>query len=494
MNRILAIAGRILQQFIHDKRTLMLLFIAPILVLWLLTVLLGTSSYEPKIVADDLPEGYVKELENQDATIVEMEQKEAAVMLKNAEIDAILTLPEGSSTLNINLEGSDRFHNAAVLSVVADATADFSDKARTAMQKDIDEKKAEIEAKKEKIEAKKAEIEQKKVEAKSRQEEIKAKIAKANSAAKANRKAAEKKQKKAFKSLQEAVSDLPPEKQKQILSVFSGLKTDTKGISELIDSIDTDSLAMDDFSIDTSDFDIDMDMDMDVDRYMPIQDTEKTYLHGSDDWEMFDFYGPIFIVLFIFVFTFLTSGMSLVNERSTGTMDRFLLTPVKSWQILGGYGLGFGAMACVQVAVIVTASLKFIGFPNEGNVGFIVLIAVSMAVASVTFGLLVSGLARNAFQVIQLMIVFVTPQILLCGLFDLSGGPGWLQALAKCLPLGYGVNAMESVMLRGSGFSIIWRDLAVVWGFIAGFFILAALGFRKKVAKKHGQVQIPKSA
>ena len=230
----------------------------------------------------------MKELENQDATIVEMEQKEAAVMLKNAEIDAILTLPEGSSTLNINLEGSDRFHNAAVLSVVADATADFSDKARTAMQKDIDEKKAEIEAKKEKIEAKKAEIEQKKVEAKSRQEEIKAKIAKANSAAKANRKAAEKKQKKAFKSLQEAVSDLPPEKQKQILSVFSGLKTDTKGISELIDSIDTDSLAMDDFSIDTSDFDIDMDMDMDVDRYMPIQDTEKTYLHGSDDWEMFD--------------------------------------------------------------------------------------------------------------------------------------------------------------------------------------------------------------
>ena len=67
---------------------------------------MGTSSYEPKIVADDLPEGYVKELEHQDATIIEMEQKEAAVMLKNAEIDAILTLPEGSSTLNINLEGS----------------------------------------------------------------------------------------------------------------------------------------------------------------------------------------------------------------------------------------------------------------------------------------------------------------------------------------------------------------------------------------------------
>ena len=48
---------------------------------------------------------------------------------------------------------------------------------------------------------------------------------------------------------------------------------------------------------------------------------------------MFDFYGSIFSGLF--VFTFLTSGMSLVNERSAGIIERFLATPVNSVQILG---------------------------------------------------------------------------------------------------------------------------------------------------------------
>ena len=164
-------------------------------------------------------------------------------------------------------------------------------------------------------------------------------------------------------------------------------------------------------------------------------------------------------------------------------MARFLATPVRSWQILGGYAIGFGAFAAVQVGVIVTVALKVIGFPNEGNVAYIILTAVSLAIASVTLGLLVSGLASNAFQVVQLMLLFVVPQILLCGLFDLSGAPGWMKGLSSALPLTYGADAMKEVMLRGSGFEVIYKDLVIVWGFTCAFFILASLGFRKKRAK-----------
>ena len=165
-------------------------------------------------------------------------------------------------------------------------------------------------------------------------------------------------------------------------------------------------------------------------------------------------------------------------------MMRFLATPVKSWQILGGYAIAFGTLAGVQVCAIVTAALKLIGFPNEGNVWYVVLIAISLAIASVTFGLLVSGLAANAFQVVQLMLVFVVPQILLCGIFDLSGAPHWMQVLSQALPLTYGANAMQEVMLRGSGLELIRHDLAIIWGFTCIFFILASLGLRKKHARK----------
>lgn len=216
---------------------------------------------------------------------------------------------------------------------------------------------------------------------------------------------------------------------------------------------------------------------------IPIRDIEVTYLHGSDDWTRFDFFGPVFIGIFIFVFVFLTSGMSLVTERSGGTMTRFLTTPVKPWQVVGGYSLGFGIMALVQSVIILWASISLIGFPNEGSLALVVLVVVSMALVSLTLGLLVSGLAKSSFQVIQLMILFVVPQILLSGIFDLSQAPTWLRAIASCFPIYYGADALRDVMLRGSGFTDIAVNLTVLWGFIVAFFTLATISFMKKRAR-----------
>jgi ABC-2 type transport system permease protein len=478
MIKMFAIAKRILLQFIYDIRTLMLLFVAPVLVLWILSVLLGASGYVPTLATDNLPEEYVAALEKQDVVIVDVSSKKADEMLKNDEIDAILKLPEDSTTLQIQLEGSDRIANAAVLSSVADATEEYSEEARERMQTEIDSKKAEMEKKRDEIEAeieeKKAEIEQKKAEAKRKMNNAKAKVKKQQKKAKAAKKKAKEQFAKMTAGLPEAQRK---ELEKQFNSMFASF--DTGG------SIDFPDFDMDDMSIDSIDFNTeDFDIDFNVDDYIAIQDVERTYLHGSDDWEVFDFFGPIFIGLFIFIFTFITSAMSLVNERSAGTMMRFLATPVKSWQILGGYAIAFALLSCAQVCVIVTAALKLIGFPNEGNVLHVVIIAVSLAIASVTFGLLVSGLAANAFQVVQLMLVFVVPQILLCGIFDLSGAPRWMQILSQVLPLKYGAEAMQEIMLRGSGLSIIGKNLAIIWGFTCIFFILASLGLRKKHARK----------
>lgn len=223
------------------------------------------------------------------------------------------------------------------------------------------------------------------------------------------------------------------------------------------------------------------DFSMNVSDYLPIEDMETVYLHGNEDWRMFDFYGPVIHRhLPVRVHLHYQRGMSLVTERMGGTMTRFLATPVNAGQILGGYTLAFGLLACVQSAIILWVALTFIGFPNEGNLGLVVFTCVSMAMVSVALGLLVSGLAATPFQVIQLILLFVVPQILLCGLFDLSGAPDWLAALSAFMPVTYGVDALRAVMLRGADLAAVGFDLAVLWGFLALFFALAAASFRKK--------------
>lgn len=474
------------------------MFIAPILVMWLLSVLLGTSDYRAKVAAIDLPSSYVTVLKKH-ATVVTEDKDKANKLLADDDIDAILSLPKNSTTMNVKLEGSNSTANAAVLSAVADTTTDFTKQARAEMQQAIDAKKAQLEQTQADIQQ---QVDAKKAQAEAQQAKVKQEIAQMQAQAAAKQAAVKAAQTQMQTQVQQILATLPAPQRQQVAAKFavlfqtmsaasgsvsssSGSSSSSSDLQSLINSMSSTGSTSDisGFSFNTSD----INMDFNVNKYLPIQDISKSYLHGSADWKMFDFFGPIFIALFIFVFVFITSGMSLVNEKSAGTMERFLASPVRSWEILGGYSLGFGALSAVQVAVILGAALWIIGFPNEGNVWYLVLIAISLAIASVTLGLLVSGMASSAFQVIQLMLVFVVPQILLSGIFDLSGAPTWMQVLSKCLPLTYGSDAMTQVMLRGQGWSSIWVDLTVVWSFAAVFFLLASIKFRKKRAKRSAE-------
>jgi ABC-2 type transport system permease protein len=203
-----------------------------------------------------------------------------------------------------------------------------------------------------------------------------------------------------------------------------------------------------------------------------------TYLHGDADWTSFDYLGPVFIGIFLFVFVFITSGMSLVTERTSGTMERLLVSPIRAWQLVGGYCLGFGVVTVVQAGLVLSASIWLIGFPNQGNLALVILTTLSMALVSMTLGLLVSALARTAFQVIQLMILLVVPQILLSGIFSLDAAPTWMQVLSACFPIRHGADALRDIMLRGAGLGQVGWQLGILWGFVLAFFLLACLSFR----------------
>lgn len=206
---------------------------------------------------------------------------------------------------------------------------------------------------------------------------------------------------------------------------------------------------------------------------------EIIYVHGNDDMKGFDFYGPVFIGTFVFFFVFITAGISFVRERTGGTLERVMATPVKRWSVVLGYMMGFGAFALLQTIVVAAASIYWVGFPNFGLFPLVLLVAVSMALVSMTLGILVSEFAQSELQVMQLMQIIVVPQILLSGMFDLSQTPMWMQALGRAFPLSYGADAMRAVMLRNASLADVAPDLAVLWAFILGLFVLNVVALKK---------------
>ncbi|HDR7795383.1 TPA: ABC transporter permease [Bacillus luti] len=317
--RVTGVIIRIIRQFFRDKRSLAMMFGAPMLLLWLLSLVFTQKDYIPHIAVVDVPTPIVKVMQNQEASIYEYSKEKAYSELEKQKVDAVIHLENGK--MSLLLEGSDSSKNRAVLQVLQKSTA----------------------------------------------------------------------------------------------------KND-----------------------------------------ISIMKPEVKYLHGSKDLTMFDGLGPVLIGFFTFFFVFILSGVSFVRERLSGTLERLLSTPIRRWEIVVGYIIGFGIFAFIQSIIIVSFSVYILDLYVAGSIWLTLLITCMLSLTALTLGTFLSAYANNEFQMIQFIPLVIVPQIFFSGLFPIESMNKWLQMLGKLFPLTYGADAMKQVMIRNQGITEIAVDLIVL--------------------------------
>ncbi len=339
--RVRAITLRILQQFIHDKRTMALMFIAPLLVLSLMSLVFNGDAYEPKIGVSGGAAPFTRALEAQNATVIAYESADLGkAALQESDLDALITL--NGTTPEVMLEGSNPAANRAVMLALTAAT----------------------------------------------------------------------------RNLQSAAGE------GQIQPKFS-------------------------------------------------------YLYGAEDMKTIDRFGPIMIGVFVFFFVFLIAGVSFLRERTTGTLERLLSTPLKRWEIVLGYVCGFGIFTVFQALLISWFSIQVLGIMMTGSFGYVLLMTLLLSMSALTLGTLLSAYAANELQMIQFIPLIIVPQIFLSGLFPMDTLPLWLQRVGLATPIYYGSEALMNIMIRGKGWSAIALDVYALIGFSLLFMLLNVLALRK---------------
>lgn len=203
------------------------------------------------------------------------------------------------------------------------------------------------------------------------------------------------------------------------------------------------------------------------------------YIYGDSETSLFDRISSIMIGLFIFFFVFLISGIGLLRERITGTLERLMSTPIKRYEVIFGYLLGYGFFAVLQTIVIVVYSLKVLKIDCVGSIGLVFLINFICALVALSLGILLSTFATSEFQMMQFIPIVIIPQIFFCGLFPLDGMAVWIQKLAYCMPLYYIAHALSGVMYKGFGMEEIAKDLFIVIGFSIIFIMLNIFALKK---------------
>jgi ABC-2 type transport system permease protein len=198
---------------------------------------------------------------------------------------------------------------------------------------------------------------------------------------------------------------------------------------------------------------------------------------------IFDRVGLTMLGILPFVVMFLVTSIAMLRERTSGTLERLLTTPLARLDLLLGYGAAFGLAAATQALVTVTVATTVYDLDVAGSIWLVVLIAVVDAVLGVALGLLASAFARTEFQAVQFMPVVVLPQVFLCGLLiPVDQMAGWLQAISNVLPLTYAVDALQEVGSSAEVTGTLWLDVAIVAGAALLALALAAATLRRRTS------------
>jgi ABC-2 type transport system permease protein len=210
---------------------------------------------------------------------------------------------------------------------------------------------------------------------------------------------------------------------------------------------------------------------------------DTSYLYGGSQYTQTDALAPMFVGLFAFFFVFLLASVSFLRERSQGTLERILVSPLSRTELTLGYVLGFMLFATLQSLVILGFVIYVLQVHYAGNLWLLFLVTLTLTIGGVNMGIFASAFARNELQVVQFIPLLIVPQVLLGGLFfPVNTLPVVLKQLAYIMPLTWANFALKDVMLKGLGLVDIWPDLLFLAGFATLMVIVSAFSLRQERA------------
>ena len=195
-----------------------------------------------------------------------------------------------------------------------------------------------------------------------------------------------------------------------------------------------------------------------VGKQLPI--TINTVAVYGADAEFMDFFVPGIMAFVVYLITTLLTLVTFVGERTSGTLDRILATPLTEREVVMGYAVTFSIVGTGQALLLLVIGILVFKITVVGNILLAFLVIALLAVVSQALGILLSSTAKREAQAIQILPFVVLPAFLLSGIFwPVEAIPAWLRPLSYLVPPTYAVDASRSVMLKGWGINSIWIDI-----------------------------------
>ena len=205
----------------------------------------------------------------------------------------------------------------------------------------------------------------------------------------------------------------------------------------------------------------------------------ESYNYGSGDTTFFNKIAPIIIGYISFFFVFLISGIALLKERTSGTLDRLLATPVKRSEIIFGYTISYGILAIMQTIVITLSAIYLLKIEVAGSLVYVIIVNMLLALGALALGMLLSTAAKSEFQVMQFIPLVIIPQMFFSGIVSVENMGKVAVYISKVLPVTYSGDGLSKIILEGKTLLDIKGDIIILTIFFVVLITLNIIGLKR---------------
>ncbi len=176
------------------------------------------------------------------------------------------------------------------------------------------------------------------------------------------------------------------------------------------------------------------------------------------------------------------TSAAIVRERERGNMEMLITTPVRPVELMLGKIVPYIFIGAVQVAIILGLGHVLFQVPINGGLLQLAAATFLFITASLSLGLVISTLAKNQLQSMQMTVFVLLPSILLSGfMFPYEGMPVAAQSIAEALPATHFMRLIRGVVLRDVELVQMMPDVSWLALFTLAGLTLASLRFKKRL-------------
>lgn len=169
---------------------------------------------------------------------------------------------------------------------------------------------------------------------------------------------------------------------------------------------------------------------------------------------------PALIGLVLIFTGVMMTALAITRERERGTMENLLSMPVKPLEVMIGKIMPFIFIGLFQAGMVMLIARFLFGIPIFGSVTILLLCSLLFIICNLAIGFLISTVAKNQTQALQMSVFVIMPSIIMTGfMFPFEGMPTWAQTIGKGIPLTYFLQIARGIMLKGANFVDIMPHL-----------------------------------